>query len=72
MQQYKEITTALTAGDRRALARAISIVENEVPGFDQILLSLPAGNAPILGITGPPGAGKSTLVDALIETYIEQ
>ncbi|MBX9779717.1 MAG: methylmalonyl Co-A mutase-associated GTPase MeaB [Chitinophagaceae bacterium] len=72
MQQYKEITTALTAGDRRALARAISIVENEVPGFDQILLSLPAGNAPILGITGPPGAGKSTLVDALIETYVQQ
>lgn len=72
MQQYKEITTALVAGDRRALARAISIVENEVPGFDQILLTLPAGNAPITGITGPPGAGKSTLVDALIETYMQQ
>lgn len=72
MQQYKEITTALLAGDRRALARAISIVENEVPGFDEILTTLPSGDTPITGITGPPGAGKSTLVDALIETYVQQ
>jgi LAO/AO transport system kinase len=72
MQQYKEITTALLAGDRRALARAISIVENEVPGFDELLTTLPSGDTPITGITGPPGAGKSTLVDALIETYVQQ
>jgi LAO/AO transport system kinase len=72
MQQYSEITTALLAGDRRALARAISLIENEIPGFDEILNALPAKNTPVTGITGPPGAGKSTLVDALIDALIQQ
>jgi LAO/AO transport system kinase len=72
MQQYSEITTALLAGDRRALARAISLIENEITGFDEILNALPAKNTPVTGITGPPGAGKSTLVDALIDAFIQQ
>ncbi|MEN9599977.1 MAG: methylmalonyl Co-A mutase-associated GTPase MeaB [Bacteroidota bacterium] len=72
MQQYSEITTALLAGDRRALARAISLIENEIPGFNEILNALPAKNTPVTGITGPPGAGKSTLVDALIDALIQQ
>ncbi len=44
------------------------MVENEASGFDQLLQSLPPkSNTPIIGITGPPGAGKSTLVDGLIK-----
>jgi LAO/AO transport system kinase len=51
----------------KQIARGISLVENEAPGYEQLLLSLPARQATkIIGITGPPGAGKSTLVDALI------
>ncbi|MFP5040394.1 methylmalonyl Co-A mutase-associated GTPase MeaB [Parasediminibacterium sp. JCM 36343] len=52
--------------DTKALARCISLVENEAAGYQQFLSQLPVGHAPVIGITGPPGAGKSTLVDALI------
>jgi LAO/AO transport system kinase len=56
----------LAQGDIRALARCISLVENEVPGSRTLLERLPDLPVPVIGITGPPGAGKSTLVDALI------
>ncbi len=56
------------AGEPRALARAISLVENAGPGSEALLASLAphAGRARVVGVTGPPGAGKSTLVGALI------
>jgi len=54
-------------GDTRALARAATAVENRDPQTLAALAGLadPAGHARIVGITGPPGAGKSTLVDVL-------
>ena len=54
-------------GDARALARAATGVENRDPLALEVLreLALFTGSARIIGITGPPGAGKSTLVDAL-------
>jgi LAO/AO transport system kinase len=59
------------AGRRTALARAISIVENERAGFEALLESLhpSLGRAHRVGITGPPGAGKSTLGSALTALY---
>jgi LAO/AO transport system kinase len=61
-----ELLQQIKGGDYKALARAISIVENETGGFEEILFSLNAeANAPVIGITGPPGAGKSTLINAL-------
>lgn len=58
----------LLAGDRRAIARAISMIENEAPGATDLACALAPhlGRARVLGITGPPGAGKSTLVSALL------
>lgn len=52
------------------LARAISFVENEVDGYENILLKLDPSAAKIIGITGAPGAGKSSLTDALIGEMI--
>ncbi len=60
-QQLKEIQQ----GNTKTLARCISLIENEAPGYENLLEQLPFSNTPVIGITGPPGAGKSTLVDAL-------
>jgi LAO/AO transport system kinase len=63
---------AIQEGNTKELARAISLVENEANGFEVLLQSLPENNnSQIIGITGPPGAGKSTLVDSLIGKLIE-
>jgi LAO/AO transport system kinase len=54
----------------RSLARAISYIENGVGDYSMQLAKLPPSSAKIIGITGPPGAGKSTLTDALIGQFI--
>jgi LAO/AO transport system kinase len=64
-----ELADRLLAGETRALARAISLVERNDPAMLQLLSELQphTGRAYLLGITGPPGAGKSTLVDGMVE-----
>ena len=52
--------------DYKKLARELTMVENDLPGSDELLKGLKLGNALVIGITGPPGAGKSTLVNAVI------
>jgi len=63
---WKELLQQIQLGNVKSLARAISFIENEQPGYSEFLQSLNSSNANIIGITGPPGAGKSTLVDAFI------
>jgi len=59
--------------DIRTLAKTISIIENEENGYEELLKSLPhRDDAKIIGITGPPGAGKSTLTDALIADLVNK
>lgn len=55
----------LNPGDFRTLARLITAVENDPEGMEDYLMGLTAGPTRIIGITGPPGAGKSTVTDAL-------
>jgi len=57
-------------GNVKAIARSISLIENEAKGYEKFLRMLPPSNTRITGITGPPGAGKSTLVDALIKKLV--
>ncbi len=67
----KPLIDSLLAGDARSLARAITLVENEDPRALEILKAVyPKGrDIPVIGITGPAGVGKSSLVDQLIIRY---
>ncbi len=57
-------------GDFRALARIISLVENEADGYERLMKQLPFSSTRIIGITGAPGSGKSSITDALIGEII--
>ena len=67
----RRLVTALLDGDHRSLARVISRIEDRAPGHRDLVSRLHAhtGSAAVIGITGSPGAGKSTLVDKLAAAY---
>ncbi|WP_277553668.1 methylmalonyl Co-A mutase-associated GTPase MeaB [Halobaculum limi] len=67
----RDLVSDLLDGKHRALARVITKIENRSPGYRDIVSELHGhtGHADVIGITGSPGAGKSTLVDKLAKTY---
>src|SRR6056297_1406717 len=69
-----ELIQELLDGEHRALARVITKIENRQPGYRDLVKQLHrhTGNADVIGITGSPGSGKSTLVDKMAATYREQ
>ncbi len=73
-ERTSSLIDSLRSGDARTLARAISIVENRAPGWSDLLKALfpHTGKSRVIGLTGAPGAGKSTLVDQLAKLYRKQ
>lgn len=70
---WQELSQKIKQGDIKTLARCISLIENEYTGYEELLETLPANtSAKIIGITGPPGGGKSTLTDALTGELVRQ
>ena len=69
----KELHEQIKDGNYLALARGITVVENELEGYEGLLLGLQENRkARVIGITGPPGAGKSALVNALMRHWLKE
>ena len=71
LPKIQEIARGVLAGDRRSIARAITTIENNSPKAQELIASIfpHTGNAHVIGLTGPPGSGKSTLIDKIIREY---
>jgi LAO/AO transport system kinase len=68
---FTNLLLNISNGDVKSIAKAITIVENNLVGTTEIMCNVVSQkNATVVGVTGPPGAGKSTLVNALLHKYI--
>ena len=71
MTKIEEIARGVLAADRRSIARAITVIENNAPKAQELISSIypQTGKAHIIGLTGPGGSGKSTLIEKIIREY---
>ena len=71
MDLWNDQLKLLKQGDFRSIARVISLIENEAEGYENFMKQIPSSPAKIIGITGAPGSGKSSITDALIAEIIK-
>lgn len=72
MEAYQKLKEEIAQGNFRALARGLTLVENELEPASSLLKEMQINQqVPVIGITGPPGAGKSTLVNAIVSHLVE-
>ncbi len=69
--KIQQLIKGLKSGDFKAIARVLSLIENNSEGSGAILKVIEIKQTPVIGITGPPGAGKSTLLNAIINQLTE-
>jgi len=71
LTNIEEITRGVFSGDRRSIARAITIIENNTAESEKLIASVypRTGKAQIIGLTGPAGSGKSTLIEKIVREY---
>lgn len=71
LPKIEEIARGVLAGDRRSIAKAITTIENNAPKAQELIASIfpHTGKAHIIGLTGPGGSGKSTIIDKIIREY---
>jgi LAO/AO transport system kinase len=73
MEQTANLLNLLKSGDFKTIGRCITMVENDLPGSDTLLTSININkNVPIIGITGPPGAGKSSIVNGMLDELLAE
>ncbi len=71
LTKVEQIAQGVMSGDRRSIARAITIIENNTAGAQKLIVSIypHTGKAHVIGLTGPGGSGKSTLIEKIVREY---